>query len=120
MASDEPASADDVGSVVQLDYIKSNHFRVVYADGAIGSVSPNGMIQMALFSERDAIPRSVQHEVTEEGMLGAELNSVRRPGYVREVDVNVVMTPDTAKELMDWLSERIRELTDIEEKGATK
>lgn len=42
---------------IRFNYIKSAQFRVIHADGAIGGVTPNGFIHMALFNERAAIPR---------------------------------------------------------------
>lgn len=106
----EAGTDDGSADVVQLDYIKSNHFRVIFVDGAIGSVSPSGMLQMALFSEREAIPRSIRHALNSDGRLGDEISSVRRADYVREVDVSATMSIETAKGLITWLQERVEEL----------
>lgn len=106
----EVTAAVERAGVVQLDYIKSNHFRVICVDGAIGSVSPSGAIQMALFSEREAIPRSVRHVLGSDGQLGEELTNVRRCDYVREIDVSAMMSVETAKGLIGWLEERVAEI----------
>jgi hypothetical protein len=90
---------------------------VIYVDGVIGSLAPSGMVQMALFSEREAIPRSVSHAVDAEGRLGDIQSSTGRPGYVREVDVCAMMSLDTAKELSVWLAERIAELEAVDDGG---
>ena len=111
----EVTTADEQADVVHLDYIKSNHFRVICVDGAIGSVSPSGAIQMALFSEREAIPRSVKHELGSDGQLGDELTSVRRCDYVREIDVSAMMSVETAKGLIAWLEERVAEIDRVGE-----
>ena len=41
---------------VAIDYIKSPDFRIVWADGVVGSATPNGLIHFALYAERPAIP----------------------------------------------------------------
>src|SRR3989442_6878794 len=44
---------------VTFHYIKSSQFRVVHADGIIGGVTPRGLIHIAVFSERPAIPQVI-------------------------------------------------------------
>jgi hypothetical protein len=95
--------------LVQFDYLKANLFRVLHVDGVIGSVAPSGLIHMALFSEREAIPKSVRHEIDEEGKLGDIVGLVSRASYVREVDANVVLSVETAEEIVTWLNDKIQE-----------
>jgi len=95
-----------------FDYIKGPHFRSVRADGAIGAVTPNGHIHMALYSERPAIPRRLVHEVDQEGKLGKEVERESRESIVREMDVDVFLTLSVAKSIHDWLGRRIKELED--------
>ena len=42
--------------ILKADYIKSNLFRVVVADGAFGGLTPRGNIHIDFWSERRAIP----------------------------------------------------------------
>jgi hypothetical protein len=96
-------------------YIKSNYFRVVYATGVHGGVSPKGDIEMAFFNERNPLPDQVAFSVTrtsanaEDLKLGSEIpeEKVVKDGIVREVEVEVVMNRDTARAVYDWLGERI-------------
>jgi hypothetical protein len=98
-----------VPGTVAFDYIKSNQFRVVHADGVWGGVTNQANVQIAFFSERQAIPRRIVHRVEEDGTLGPEIEEERvtRGGFVREVEVDVVMNLDTAIALRDWLTEKI-------------
>lgn len=98
--------------VIVFEYIKSELFRVIHADGAIGGITPQGNIHFALFSERAAIPRVLMHEANPDGSLGKALpdRSVVRPGLIREMDVDVVMSLATAEPFAAWLEERIAEL----------
>ena len=42
---------------VAFDFIKSEYFRVIHADGALGGPTPQGLVHMAFYSERPPIPR---------------------------------------------------------------
>lgn len=99
------------GATVAFDYIKSQAFRVIRADGAIGGITPNGHIHMALFSERQAIPRRIVTKVNPDGTLGDQVpeQTESRNSIVREMDVDVIMTVDAAELLRDWLIQRIGE-----------
>lgn len=95
---------------VNFDYIKASHFRVIHMDGAVGAVTPNGHINMSLFSERPPLPRRMVHEL-KENALGDEIKDQRvtRDAIIREMDVDVIMTIDVAESLRTWLRDRIEE-----------
>jgi len=111
MADERRGNGGDQPAVV-FDYIKSPHFRVVRADGAIGSITPNRHIHFALYSERLAIPRQIVNKINEDGTLGDEIpeRRVAREGIVREMEIDIFLTVDVAKQLCDWLSKRISEI----------
>jgi len=111
----------DASDRVAFDYIKSEHFRVIRADGAIGGVTPNGTIHMAFYSERLAIPRRVVYELGSNGRLGKEIESekVSRDSIVREMDVDLFINLDTAIALHEWLGHRIADAQNRGE-GTTK
>ncbi len=100
---------DEKSRTVKFHYIKSNFFRVVHADGAIGGITPAGNIFMSLYSERGAIPQIMIHDVSESGELGPERIGERagREGIVREVDIGVEMSPAAAMALITWLQEKL-------------
>lgn len=105
-------SAGKAGSAkVAFDYIKSSHFRVVRADGAIGALTPNGTIHFSLFSERPAIPRRLVHAIHPDGTLGPPLGAetISRGSIVREMEVDIFLRPEVAETLAAWLAERITE-----------
>lgn len=104
--ADAPASDD---SLVVIDYIKSNLFRVIHVDGAWGSVTPNGDIHIDLWNARQAIPKRIQLRPDESGDLEVT-DSIVRCDYVHEVEVGVVMSVDTARQFRDWLEEQIKEI----------
>ena len=110
---------------IPFHYIKSNFFRVIHADGAVGGVTPSGDIFFSLWSQRNPIPKLVVHELGEEGTLGEELLSERetRQGLVREVEIGVGMSPETARGLVEWLTKKlelIQKVEDTQQKVSTK
>jgi len=101
---DEPQKPE----TIRFDYIKSNQFRVVHVDGVHGGVSPNGrLIQMAIFSERAPIPIREEFKL-DAGKLGDKIGTEQRDAVVREVEVELLMSIDTAKSICTWMDERIK------------
>ena len=99
---------------IEFDYIKSNFFRVIHVDGAVGGLAPSGNIHLALYSERRAIPTKTIHPI-EGDTLGPEILEKReeRKGLVREVEVDVVLSVDQARALRTWLTNKIESLESL-------
>ena len=108
----EDAIAQSAPETLRFHYLKSPAFRTVHADGFHGGLTPRGLIQMSVFSERFAIPKQVVHTIEEGGRLGAEVEAERvgKIGVTREIEVNVVITPATATALIEWLTERLQKV----------
>ncbi len=102
-------------SEVAFDYVKSHDFRVIWADGAVGGITPQGMIHFALYAERLAIPRrqvfSLSAADAAEGRLGPEVKEkqITRGSVVREMACDVFLTPTAAENLANWLLDRAAE-----------
>lgn len=107
---------------VEFHYIKSNYFRVVHADGVYGGATPKAMIAMNFFSERLPIAQRVVYGVSEDGVLGNEVESERvgKTGVVREVEVEVLIDVPNAEALISWLQTRIKELSSAKAPGGSK
>jgi hypothetical protein len=104
---------DDSSMGVRFYYSKSQIFRVIHADGALGGITPRGLIHVVFYSERPAIPQSQFHSVSPEGRLSEPVSTEGKDGVVRELDVDVMMSKTTAIELRDWLTARIDELESL-------
>ena len=100
---------------VTIDYLKGPRFRLVRADGAIGGITPEGQIHFALYSERFAIPRQVVLPIEADGSLGPVIPelTVSRGTIVREMDVDVFVSPEVAERLRDWLSLQLEKLQKV-------
>ncbi len=107
--------ANQLPERIKFDYIKSNFFRVVYADGAVGGLTPKLGIRMAFYNERNAIPRQTTHTINAEGALSPEIREERiaRDAIVREVEVDVVMDLKAAVSLVQWLQDKIADAKGI-------
>ena len=103
---------------IAFDYVKSSDFRVVWADGAIGHVTPRGTIHFALFTERPALPRrqvfQVGSAVDGQVKLGSENMEKRisRESIVREMACDVMLSVDVAESLAHWLLEQVEQAKD--------
>ncbi|HUG81222.1 MAG TPA: hypothetical protein VML01_06150 [Bryobacterales bacterium] len=102
----EPASKK-----VSFDYIKSNLFRMIYADGFFGGLTPSRKLFVSVYNERFPIPRTVVYKLEEGGTLGEEIASERqgRRSIVRDVEVGIEMDLKVAESLVDWLQDKIAE-----------
>jgi hypothetical protein len=94
---------------VEFHYRKSAHFRVIFAEGAYGSVTPRGLVHFALYNERAPLPRRTTMTVRN-GEASPETVAESLKGMVREVEADVVMELSTAIVFHDWLGARIAEL----------
>jgi len=99
---------------ITFHYLKNPQFRVVHVDGGLGGITPRGLIHFAVYSERPAIPQTQTQAISPEGTLGEPMTAETKEGIVRELDVDLVMTKQTAVEIRDWLDRRIEELTELE------
>ena len=106
-----------------VHYIKSNTFRVIYAEGAHGGISPSGKIQMALFNERHPIPQQTQHAGEKVGKnavrMGKEIldKRVGLTGLVREVEAEILLDAVAAKRIGEWLLVQAAAVEQLREEG---
>ena len=94
---------------INIDYIKGNLFRTVRPDGLIGSLTPQGLLQLVFFAERQAIPQRVVYRLENDGALGEELEVVGRKAVVRELEVALTLDIETAQAVVRFLADSLRE-----------
>jgi hypothetical protein len=107
---------------VAFDYIKSQYFRVIHADGVIGGGTPQGHVHFALFSERPPLAKRQVHSISSQGVLGAPIveKTVIRDAIIRELDIDVIMTVAVAEQFHQWLGQRLEEIRKMTSGGVTK
>ena len=108
----KPAPGDQQSGPVEIEfhYIKSNHYRVVHADGAYGGVTARGYLHVSFFNERRPIPRVITLIRDEGSDQAREEITDTRSGVVREVEVGVLLDEQAATELIEWLNGKLLEL----------
>jgi hypothetical protein len=83
---------------------------VVHADGAFLALTAQGGLTISFFAERQPIPRRVVHKVNPDGTLGDEIAESRvvRDAIIRDIEVTVTMSLDTATRVLTALTEIIQ------------
>ena len=103
---------------VQFHYIKGPNYHEVMCNGAIGGMTPQGLLWVGLYAERGSLPRVVEYDVdVEEGSTTVQFNergskpsrTEARPGIVRHVEVSAYMNMEAAERIHKWLGDRIAE-----------
>jgi hypothetical protein len=94
-------------STIKFHYIKSNLFRVAHVDGAIGALTPSREIFLCIFNERTAIPRMIEYGISADGELGEEVGRRTKNGFVREMEIGVVLSADAAEQIAKILLHQV-------------
>lgn len=95
---------------IRFHYIKSPAFRTVHVDGGIGGPTPEAdFLHVALYSERAAIPQQMEYYLNDDDTLGEPVpgGQVTRGGIVREMQVDAIMTWETAQRLHEWIGKHL-------------
>src|SRR5207248_8040740 len=89
---------------IRFHQIKSNFFRVVHADGIWGSVHPLDLVHLTFYNERAPLAQEIVHNITDDQLGDEDLSQRKvRAGYVREMEVDVILSRSTAASLHKWL-----------------
>jgi hypothetical protein len=102
---------------VTFNYLKSAFYRVIHVDGAIGGITPRGLIHCSIYSERAAIPRVTRHTLNPDGSLGNATVVESREGVSREMEADLILDRRAARELRDWLTRQLDQLAKLAEPG---
>jgi hypothetical protein len=102
--------AENPAPSITFHYIKSNLFRVIYTNGVIGGITPAREIFVSLFNERGALPKVVEQAILGSEKLGDEIRREGKEGFVREMEVGVLMNARVAEDIANFLLERVRML----------
>jgi hypothetical protein len=94
-------------SGIRITFRKAPGYRIIPITGAWGGVNPEGEIVFDLFVEKLEVPESIQIKV-EPGRPPVEIS---REGqiHVRESQIGVVVRPDIARSLGEWLIQKANE-----------
>ena len=102
------------GEEITFDFVRSPFFRVVHSNGGWGGITPREELSVTFYSERQALPQHVTHQVTPEG-LGSEMSREGTGNIHRECEVEVLMSMEEAVNLHRWLGAKIEEWRKVQE-----
>lgn len=100
---------DQAPRQITFEYNQSNSFRVVHVEGATASVTPKADINISFWSEHHSIPLAITYEVSPEGALGREIERITRNTIVREIEVSMSMSIDTARSIIELLETVVKQ-----------
>ncbi len=115
------ANEKEQSEIVEFIYLKNKDYKVHYVHGAQGELTPSGDIKIDLFIEYLPSSQVDIHEILENGQFGP-IKEQQRPAVnkiIREKMVGLIMSPDTVKNLADWLIKKV-ELYDTIQKQSGK
>jgi hypothetical protein len=101
------------GETVSFKYIFPSDLKELHVTGAFGGVSPDGMIRMAFYSERSAIPNVEKRPVNADKTLGDQKEEEKKYEYVRIVQASLVFNDKVAASFINWLDGRIKDLEQL-------
>jgi hypothetical protein len=106
------ASSPETPQTISFYYLKTPDYRQIFVDGAVGGLTPKGLIHMAVYSEHVAVPQKTVQAFEKNGTLGPELQDQRvsREGIVRDLAAALIFDEATAHQLIDWLQLRLSDL----------
>jgi hypothetical protein len=87
--------------VVRFETAKN--FQAVAATGAYGGPTPQGEIICNFFIERQEYPKSLDVIIDTQTGKFEEVSEEEKNRYVREIQVAVVMRPDIALAIGEWI-----------------
>jgi hypothetical protein len=104
---------------VDIHFIKNNDFKTVLATGAFGGISPNGLINMNIFTERTPIPNKISYQIDSKNPAldsSNETGTEGKAGIIREVQFGMLIDIQTAKNISAWLNSQISQLDQLTKK----
>jgi hypothetical protein len=96
---------------IRIMFRTGKDYRVVPVSGVYGGITPQGMVHADLFVEKKDLPESMVMRVEEAS--GSSYEVSREPeqsGVVREMLVGMVMRPEVAKAIGQWLIHQVEQM----------
>lgn len=91
---------------IQTRFTRSNFCRVIRMDGAWGSITPQGLIHMAIYNERWEMPAGSTITAGPNSKL-KEVADTTEGRAIREIEADIFLDLPTAISLRNWLNDKI-------------
>lgn len=93
---------------IKFIYRKSEEYKTYFSNGALGAISPRGDFEFNLFFEHGELPKEEVMDI-EGGQLKPEDEIITDLTIIRDLKVGIIMTPQQAENLGNWLISRVEE-----------
>jgi hypothetical protein len=104
VSDDQTTKSTDSSGEFTVDFVKSQFFRVIYADGFTAGMTLGDNVHIVFWNSRDTIPKRVVYRFDEQGEITDVVPEIRAD-QIREVEIGITMGRETAKVLRDWLDD---------------
>ncbi|WP_348304348.1 DUF3467 domain-containing protein [Methanothrix sp.] len=94
---------------VKFIFKKSDNFEMFFVNGAYGGLTPHGDIVCNFFFEYKKMPDFEDAIVSADDKLTPIENKVEEIEMLREIKTGIILTPNEAKKLADWLNGKVIE-----------
>lgn len=93
-----------------FNYLRFGNYHIDHVDGAIGNITPKGFLHIDFFSERAAIPKTVEYEFGADGQPDNSTENIieAKEGIVRHIQSGIIMNKKTAIAVRDWIDKQIK------------
>ncbi|MCD6294752.1 MAG: hypothetical protein J7M20_07470 [Deltaproteobacteria bacterium] len=93
---------------LDIKFKKTPDYKIVPATGAWGGATPQGEVLCSFFVEHNDIPESIKYKIGDGVAKSSEEQSP--VNLVREFQMGVIMRPDIAKSIGQWLIKKAEEI----------
>lgn len=91
------------GNKFRILYKESQNYRKLAVNGAIGSPTPQGDLLVSFYLETRVVPDEVEIQLDESGKKIDESTNTGQYAFVRELQVGVFLSPESARSIGEFL-----------------
>ncbi|GEM_PF-333177 len=109
---------EDKDKQVKFVFKYDPDYRLIPCNGVWGGMTTRGDLKLDFMVESQATPDYVVHVIdVEAGELGKEIEREPPKHFIRELQVGILMSPDTAVAFADWLNGKLKEIEKLSGKN---
>lgn len=102
---------------VEFTHVKPDDYKAVYVNGVWGGITTRGDLFCNFFYEYNDVPEKVQMAIDEKGKIGKIISPVVKiPRVRRDLKVAVIMNPEQAVSIANWILQKVKEFQESKKK----
>lgn len=109
MSEKKKEKEEKKGNQLTVRHKTSPSYRTFTADGAHGSLTPDGKLAIDFYVMKASSPDLEIYDVDEKGNTVGDPKYQGFQGVTKEAQFGLVMTLNRVKELKDWLEKKLKE-----------